>query len=288
MIIRRYSRKIDSRKYRGIRKWAERGVAKYVKLPEKCVITPADAGGVPAEWVCWQGADDGRVILFLHGGGYVFCSPFTHRDLVCRIARASAARALSLGYRLAPEHPHPAAVEDALAAYRWLLESGTDPSRITVMGDSAGGGLTLALLQTLRDRKLPLPACAVCMSPWADLTCSSASFKKNSRKDPVLPAKVVPDFARMYVPDGDLARPSISPLFGDFSGLPPLLIHVGTDEILLDDSRGVAEMASKTGTAVELKIWPDMIHVFQSLAFLHPDARQSIQEIGEFVARRIP
>jgi len=179
-------------------------------------------------------------------------------------------------------------VEDALAAYRWLLDGGTDPSRIAVMGDSAGGGLTLALLQELRNRKMPLPACAVCMSPWADLTCSSASFTKNSRKDPMLPSKVVPDFARMYSSDGDPARPSVSPLFGDFSGLPPILIHVGTDEILLDDSRGVAEKALQAGTPAELKIWPRMIHVFQALAFLHPAARQSIREIGEFVERHIP
>lgn len=288
LIIRYYSRRVESRKYRGMRKWEERMVAKYVRLPKKCAVTPADAGGVPAEWVDWQGADAGRTILFLHGGGYVICSPRTHREMICRIARASAARALSLDYRLAPEHPHPAALEDALAGYRWLLDSGTPPSRIAVMGDSAGGGLALALLQTARDRKLPLPACAVCLSPWADLTCSSASFRNNSRKDPLLPSKVVPDFARMYAPDGDLARPAVSPLFGDFTGLPPLLIHVGTDEILLDDSRGVAERAAKAGASVEIKIWPNMIHVFQALASMHPAARQSIREIGEFVARQIP
>lgn len=288
MVIRYFSRKTDSKKYRGMRRWEERMTAKYVRLPEQCRITPTDAGGVPAEWVSWEGADAGRVILFLHGGGYVICSPRTHRDMICRITRASSARALSLEYRLAPEHPHPAALEDALAAYRWLLDTGTPPSKIAVMGDSAGGGLTLSLLQALRDRALPLPACAVCLSPWADLTCSSSSFRKNSRKDPLLPARVVPDFARMYAPDGDLAQPSVSPLYGDFTGLPPLLIHVGTDEILLDDSTGVAEKAARDGASVELKIWPNMIHVFQALAFMHPAARQSIREIGAFVARHIP
>ncbi|MBN2159084.1 MAG: alpha/beta hydrolase [Spirochaetes bacterium] len=288
MIIRHYSRKTDAAKYRGMRKWEERMVAKYVKLPRKCVVVPEDAGGVPSEWVGWEGADAGRIILYFHGGGYVLCSPKTHRDLACRLARTCAARVLSVDYRLAPEHPHPAAVDDAISAYRWLLESGINPSRIAVMGDSAGGGLTLALLQKLRDRKLTLPACAVCMSPWADLTCSGSSMKENARRDPMLPPRVVADFARHYAAEKDLSLPSISPLFGDFAGLPPLLIHVGMDEVLLDDSRRVAEKASAAGVAVELKIWPKMIHVFQAMAFMLPQARQSIREIGEFIERHIP
>ncbi len=289
MIIRRYSRRCDSTKYKGMRKWEERAAAKYIRLPEKCQITQVDIGGLPAEWVHWKGADSGRVILYLHGGGYVLCSPRTHRDLVCRIARASGARALSIEYRRGPEHPHPAAVDDAVAAYLWLLKkSGIDPKRIAVMGDSAGGGLTLVFLQTLRDRKIPLPACAVCMSPWADLTCSGETHKTNRRKDPVLPAPVLPGFARLYAPGGDLSRPSVSPLFGDFASLPPILIHVGTDEILLDDSHRVTEKARQAGTAVELKIWPRMIHVFQAMAFMLPQARQAIREIGAFVERHIP
>jgi monoterpene epsilon-lactone hydrolase len=288
MIIRHYSKKADASKYRGMRKWEERLSAKYIRPPGKCLITPVDAAGVPSERVSWKGMDAGRVVLYLHGGGYVFGSPRTHRDLAWRIARACAAQLLVLEYRRAPEHPHPAAVEDAVSAYRWLLDSGTDHSCIAVMGDSAGGGLTLVLLQQLRDRKIPLPACAVCMSPWADLTCSGTSMKENSRKDPVLPPHLVAGFARHYAPEKDLSLPSVSPLFGDFSGLPPILIHVGTDEVLLDDSRRVAEKASKTGSAVELKIWPKMIHVVQALAFLLPQARQAIQEIGSFVERHIP
>jgi monoterpene epsilon-lactone hydrolase len=288
MIIRRWSNKADASKYRGMRKWEERLATTYIRLPRKCVVTPADAGGVPSEWVIWEGTDAGRVILYLHGGGYVLCSPRTHRDLACRLARACAARVLSIDYRLAPEHPHPAAVDDAVSAYRWLLDSGIKHSRIAVMGDSAGGGLTLVLLQQLRDRKIPLPACAVAMSPWADLTCSGDSMKQNSRKDPMLPPKVVAGFARHYAPEGDFSLPSVSPLFGDFSGLPPILIHVGTDEVLLDDSRRVAEKALKTGTTLELKIWPRMIHVFQAMAFILPEARQAIKEIGCFVERHIP
>jgi epsilon-lactone hydrolase len=288
MMIRRYSRRMDCTKYRGMRNWEERAAAKYIRLPEKCRITPVEVGSMPAEWLQWQGSDAGRIILYLHGGGYVLCSPRTHRDLICRIARASGARALSIEYRRGPEHPYPAAVDDAVAAYQWLLKNGTDPKRIAVMGDSAGGGLTLVLLQTLRDRKILLPACAVCLSPWTDLTCSGDTHKTNRKKDPLLPAPVVPGFARLYLPEGDLANPSVSPLFGDFANLPPILIHVGTDEILLDDSRCVADKAQKTGASVELKIWPRMIHVFQALAFMLPVARQAIREIGAFVERHIP
>ncbi len=287
-MIHRYSRRMDSTKYRGMRNWEERAAAKYIRLPEKCRITPVDIGGMPAEWLQWLGSDAGRVVLYLHGGGYVLCSPRTHRDLVCRLARACKARALSIEYRRGPEHPHPAAVDDAVAAYQWLLKNGIDPKHIAVMGDSAGGGLTLVLLQTLRDRKIPLPSCAVCLSPWADLTCSGGTHKTNKRKDPVLPAPILPGFARLYFPDGDLANPAVSPLFGDFVNLPPILIHVGTDEILLDDSRRVYDKARQAGTEVELKIWPRMIHVFQALAFMLPMARQAIREIGFFVDRHIP
>jgi acetyl esterase/lipase len=271
-----------------MRKWEEAAAARHIRLPEQCLVDPVAIGDLPAEWIEWRGADAGRVILYLHGGGYVLCSPRTHRDLICRIARACGARALSIEYRRGPEHPHPAALDDAVAAYRWLLKRGTDPKRIAVMGDSAGGGLTLALLQTLRRLKIPLPACAVCMSPWADLTCSGETHRTNMRRDPVLPAPVLPGFARLYLPEGDLANPAVSPLFGDFAKLPPILIHVGTDEILLDDSRRVAEKARQAGTAVELKIWPRMIHVFQAMAFMLPQARQAIREIGAFVERQIP
>jgi epsilon-lactone hydrolase len=283
-----YSRTIKIKNYVKIRKRLDLLASRFLRLPKTCSVTPADASGVPAEWVSWQGIEEGRTVLYLHGGGYVLFSPRTHRELVSRIARASGARALSLDYRLAPEYPHPAAVDDTVKAYKWLLECGVSPSSIAVMGDSAGGGLTLALLQILRDNKIPLPACAVCLSPWADLTCSGESHIKNSHIDPMLPQTKIRDYAKAYMQGGDLSQPSASPLFGDFSNLPPILIHVGTDEILLDDSRRVAEKASKTNTKIELKIWPRMIHVFQALAHFVPEGKQSIREIGEFVKRNIP
>jgi len=287
MIIRYYSRRTKSYHYKILRKRAELGISRILRQPGKCIVDPVNAGGVPSEFVSWQGANGNRTILYLHGGGYVICSPRTHRDLVWRIARAAKARMLSIDYRLAPENPHPAAVEDALAAYQWLLGSGTDPSRIAVMGDSAGGGLTLVLLQILRDRGIPLPACAVCMSPWTDLTCTGASVQENEKLDPLIRRELLEGYARYYVPEGDLSLPSISPLFGDFSKLPPILIQVGTDEVLLDDSRRIAEKIATSGTSVELQIWPRMMHVFQALTYFFPDAKKAISEIGRFVEKHI-
>jgi monoterpene epsilon-lactone hydrolase len=288
IIIRLFIRMLMPGDFKARRKWQERAATKFIRLPKQVTVTAVDAAGVQAEWIEWKGKDSARYILYLHGGGYVICSPRTHRDLVWRIARSSCARALLIDYRLAPEHPHPAAVEDALTAYRWLLESGVDPSRIAVMGDSAGGGLALVLIQQARRLHLPPPACAVCLSPWADLTCSGNSLRINSGKDPVIPSQAVPVFARLYLPEGDLAVPTASPLFGDFTDFPPVLIHAGTDEVLLDDARRVAEKISQAGAFVDLKIWPDMIHVFQALAFMLPEARNAIKEIGFFVKSRIP
>jgi acetyl esterase/lipase len=174
-----------------------------------------------------------------------------------------------------------------MKAYRWLLANGVDPARLAVMGDSAGGGLTLALLLALRDAGDPLPACAVCLSPWTDLTCSGASMRTHRGKDPLLDPESIAHYAGLYSPVGDFTRPYVSPLFGDFRGLPPLLIHVGGAEVLLDDSRRVAEKATAAGVPVELKIWPRMIHVFQALAFILPEARKAIREIGSFTSRHI-
>lgn len=286
-MVRFFTRKATAEKYRAIRRVTEKAVARYMRLPDRCVREDVMAGGIPAEWVSCRGHDSGRVILYLHGGGYVICSPATHRGMTYGIARKCGARALVIDYRLAPEHPHPAAVEDALAAYRWLLETGTDPSRLAVMGDSAGGGLTLVLLQQLRDRKLPLPACAVLLSPWTDLTCSGESMRRNKRKDPLIRPHFIKGFARLYAREEEYTLPSASPLFGDMSGLPPMFIQAGSIETLLDDSRRVADKALKCGTNVELEVWPGMIHVFQSLAPFLPEARQAISRIGAFVASHI-
>ena len=288
LIIRSRRRTIDHTRPIAIRKNAEKMVARYIRLPDRCTITPADANGVRSEWVSWQGSDSGRVIFYLHGGGYCICSPRTHRDLMWRLARACGARVLVPDYRLAPENPHPAAVDDAVKAYRWLLKSGVKPSRIAVMGDSAGGGLALVLLQQLRDKKIPLPACSVCLSPWSDLTVSGASMRTNRRRDPLFTREAIAYFALLYAPYRDLAKPSVSPLFGSFKGLPPLLIQVGSGELLLDDSCRVAEKASADGVNADITVWPGMIHVFQALAFTLKDARRAIRDIGRFVEKHIP
>lgn len=288
MLIRWQRKKTDYDRPVAIRSATEKLARRYLRMPLACMASEADAGGVSAEQVSWYGKNEGRTILYFHGGGYTFCSPRTHRPLVCRIARACGAKAFVPEYRLAPEHPHPAAVEDAVKSYRWLLKSGIKPHRIAVMGDSAGGGLALVLLQQLRDKKIPPPACAVLLSPWTDLTASGSSIQHNKRKDPLLEPIALQKFARYYVPDGTLDRPTASPLFGDFTKLPPLLFQVGECEILLDDVRRAAEKARASGVDSEITVWPGMIHVFQYLAPFLKDARKAIEDIGMFVKKHIP
>ena len=246
---------------------------------------PVQAGGVSAEWIEIPGASEDRVILYLHGGGYAIGSLDTHRDLVSRIARASKARALSIAYRLAPEHPHPAAVEDSTQAYKWLLANGIDPTRITIAGDSAGGGLTVATLVALRDAAEPLPAAGVCLSPWVDLEGTGESMKTRAEADPVVTPQGIRWMAKFYAGDKDPRTPLISPLHADLKGLPPLLIHVGTAEVLLDDSTRLAERAKAAGVDVVLEPWEDMIHVWHYFASMLPEGQQAIDRIGEFIVQ---
>ena len=253
-------------------------------------VIPADvkrekvsAGGVPAEWVVAENADPDRVILYLHGGGYVIGSINTHRELGSRLSRAAAARVLLIDYRLAPEHPHPAAVDDAVAAYRWLLSQGVNPSRMAIGGDSAGGGLTVATLVAVRDAGLPLPAAGVCLSPWVDLEGIGESMTTKAAADPMVQRDGLLKMAAAYLAGQNPRTPLASPLYADLSGLPPLLIQVGTAETLLDDSTRLAERARKSGVQVTLEPWEDMIHVWQAFASLLPEGRQAIDRIGEFV-----
>jgi len=244
---------------------------------------PVSAGGVKAEWVTAPGADAGRAVLYLHGGGYVIGSINTHRDLAARISRAAKARALVIDYRLAPEHPFPAAVEDSVAAYRWMLAQGLKPSRIAVAGDSAGGGLTVATLVAIRDAKLALPAAGVCLSPWTDLEGLGDSMKSKAAVDPMVQKEGLAEMAAHYLQGKDPRSPLAAPLYADLAGLPPLLIQVGTAETLLDDSTRLAERARKAGTKVTLEAWENMIHVFQIFAPMLDEAQQAIDKIGEFV-----
>jgi len=241
---------------------------------------------VAAEWLEPPSARDGATVLYLHGGGYVIGSPRSHRHLAAAIARSARASTLLPDYRLAPEHPFPAAVDDAVAAYRWLLDRGQTPERMVLAGDSAGGGLTVATLLALRDRGLPLPAAGVCISPWVDLTLSGASYDAKAATDPIVTRDGVTEMARAYLGQTEARTPLASPLFADLSGLPPLLIQVGSEEVLLDDSVALAKRAKTAGVDATLEIWPSMIHVWHWFLPMLDEAQAAIDVIGAFVQAR--
>ena len=248
-------------------------------------VEPVDAGGVPAEWMVPPGAMDARVILYLHGGGYVIGSPTDYRALVPRIAHVAEARALVLDYRLAPEHPFPAAVDDAVAAYRWLLAQEVAPDRIALAGDSAGGGLTIAALVAIRDAELPRPAAGVAISPWVDLEATGASMETNAAADPLVQKELLLNMAAAYLPDQDPHSALAAPLYAELAGLPPLLLQVGGAETLLDDTRRLAERARAAGVEVTDEVWPEMPHVWHMFASFLPDAAQACEQAGTFIKR---
>jgi len=242
-----------------------------------------DAGGVPAEWVAAPGHDAQRAVLYLHGGGYAIGSINTHRRLAYDISAASGARVLVIDYRLAPEHPFPAAVDDATTAWRWLLQQGLATSRLAIAGDSAGGGLTLATLVNLRDQKLGLPACAVAISPWVDLEGLGTSITTRSAQDPMVQKAGLLWMAGMYLNDKDAKTPLAAPLHADLKGLPPILVQVGTAETLLDDATRLAEKLHAAGGDVRLAVWPNMLHVFPLFAPILSEGREGCIEIGAFI-----
>jgi len=248
-------------------------------------VRPVDANGIPAAWV---GAPaEGPVVLFFHGGGYQAGSIRSHADLMDRIAGSSGFRVLGFDYRLAPEHRFPAALEDALAVYRWLLDSGVAPRSIAFAGDSAGAGLAMATLFAARDGQLPLPAAAVLLSPWLDMETTGESYETRAGVDPMTQRDKLRLMARTYLGrDGDPRNPLASPIHGDLSGLPPVLIHVGDHETVLDDSRAFARMAAASGSDVEVVVWDEMIHHFQAFPEL-AETRLSIEQIAAFLRRHV-
>lgn len=256
-------------------------------IPEGTRTAAVDAGGVPAEWVDAPGDRRDPVILYLHGGAYTVGSVRSHRALVARLAAACGARGLTVDYRLGPEHPFPAAVDDAVAAYRWLLGGGVEPGRVVVAGDSAGGGLTVATLLALRDQGDPPPAGGVCISPWTDLACTGESMTSRAAEDPMVQRDGLLDMAAAYLAGQDPRAPLASPLYAELRDLPPLLVHVGTAETLLDDATRLAGRAREAGVAVELEVWDDMIHVWHAFAPLLPEADEAIARIGEWVRGRL-
>ena len=255
--------------------------------PAGARVTPVDAGGSPAAWVAPASADSGAVIYYLHGGGYVFGAMDTYRDLLGRLTRLTGARALWLDYRLAPECPFPAAVDDALAGYRWLLAQDVVPDAIVFAGDSAGGGLALATMLAARDHGLPLPAGAALLSPWTDLTGESETAISRAAVDPMLIGANIAEGGQRYLAGADPRHPLASPLFADLRGLPPLLIHVGDNETLLDDSRLLAERAQAARVEVTLRVWRGMFHVFPIFPSLLPEAREAVDEMVSFILSRV-
>lgn len=247
--------------------------------------TPAEVGGVPGLWTERGGED--ATLLYFHGGGYIIGSAAGYRDFAARLSAACGARVFAADYRLAPEHPHPAALDDAVACYRALLAGGVEPARLVVAGDSAGGGLTLATLMALRDAGDPLPAAAVCLSPWTDLSGSGDSVRSNAQADPMITPQALEFMAGHYAPGQDLSAPALSPVFGDFAGLPPMLLLVGDTEILRDDASRIADGVRAAGGEVRYEAWRGMPHVWPTFARFLPEGRAAVTQIGEFVRARV-
>jgi len=255
-------------------------------MPEGSLTQPVAAAHVPAEWLYAPDSDESRVLLYLHGGGYLLGSISTHRSLAARIAEAAGIRALIIDYRLAPEHPFPAALEDAVAAYDFLLDQGFAPERVAIGGDSAGGGLAIASLVALRDSNRPLPGAAIALSPWTDLDATGESIL--ARADPMLGSRDdLLATASLYLNGADSRTPTASPLYADLAGLPAIAIQVGTADKLLDDSTRIADRIRSVGGQVELEVFEDLIHVFQSLAPHVPESLEAIGKLGSFLKRHL-
>jgi acetyl esterase/lipase len=255
-----------------------------VPAPDGVDVEPTELGGRPAEWLVPHGVGRDRVVVYLHGGGYCEGSLRTHRNLGGRVALAAGMAVCALDYRLAPEHPFPAAVDDVVAAVDHLVAAGTAPGSIALAGDSAGGGLTVAALVARRDAGRPMPAAGVCLSPWTDLTQSSPTYESRAELDPMCTRDGLDQMADAYLAGADRTTPLASPVFADLTGLPPLMIEVGDDEVLLADATALAERARAAGVAVALTIWTDMIHVFHAFpGELVPESDESLAAVGGFL-----
>lgn len=261
--------------------------AKAFILPSDVEVQPVDANGVKAEWTSTPDADPSSAILYLHGGGYVICSLESHRHLVAEAGRAAGTRTLAIDYRLAPEHPFPAAVEDTVAAYRYLLDGGLKPNRIALAGDSAGGGLVVGSMLAIREAGLPLPACGWCISPWVDMEAQGHSFIDRAETDPTVQKETILMMANLYLGGANPRHPHAAPIYGDLRGLPPLLIQVGAVETLLDDSIALARKAGTADVPVDLQIWPEMIHIWHIFHPMLTAGRRAIAAGGSFVRNAI-
>jgi len=263
---------------------------KYVRaLPKHIQVEKIQCNGVSCEWIsdAANDANKRQVLMYLHGGGYVVGGPDSHRDLAWRLAETIGCRLLLVDYRLAPEHPFPAAIDDASNCYRWLLDNGYPATDIALAGDSAGGGLVAASLLKFKTLELPQPRCAALLSPWLDLTASGDSVQTNQYADPMISANSLASMAQLYLGQADASQPLASPIFGDLTYLPPVLVHVGSTELLLSDAERFAQALEQQGGEAIIKIWAEVPHVFQMFAAFMPEAKQSIKEIGEFIAAQL-
>lgn len=248
---------------------------------------PVTIGEMKAEWITPSDADNTKVLLYFHGGGYATGSPNTHRGLVSQIAKAAGIKALLIDYRLAPEHKYPAPIEDATTAYEYLLGLGYAAHNICFGGDSAGGGVTIGTLCYLRDNNMPLPKSAICISPWLDLTMTSGTFNDHKHIEPMLTPEAFPIWIKNYLGDADPKSPYASPIFHSLKNLPPVYVQVGDEEVLLDDSRNFAAKAKADGSYVLLEIYPKKFHVFQAFYILLPKAREANKKLGEFIKAKL-
>jgi len=273
--------------------WAERRqrldeVGSHWPVADDVTLTQVDVSGVPGEWSIVPGSDPSRILLYLHGGGYCSGSILSHRRLVSEAGRAAGSRTLAIAYRLAPEHPFPAAVTDAMTAWQFLRGQGIPAARIAIGGDSAGGGLAIALIIRLRDAREDLPACAWLVSPWTDLTMSGATLATKDAVDPLIHKGYLEELAAAYLDAGmDRKDPRVSPLYADLRAFPPILIQVGSAEVLLEDATRFAAVAGAADVPMTLEIWPHMIHAWHLWnAHLEP-GRRALVNAGAFIQRHL-
>ncbi|MEI7885367.1 MAG: alpha/beta hydrolase [Clostridia bacterium] len=265
----------------------EKSAAKMAKIPIGVEIQPADFPNFYAEWLIPRECKKEQVILYFHGGGFVMGTSKDHRGLVAKFVEKCGVQALTFDYSLAPEHPFPAAINDGVAIYEWLLSSGYQGQNIIIAGDSAGGGIALSTILVLKDKKLALPAAIVVFSPCTDLTCSGESHKTKAKLDPATPQGATETYTSYYIGESDPSDPYMSPLFGNLVGLPPLMIQVGENETLLDDAVRLAKNAENAGVEVQLHLWEGMFHCFPLMAPMFPEATQAMNEVCQFIQKKL-
>ena len=265
------------------RRFAKRA-GRLCKVPKSCIHEAIHIKHVPCEWIIHQSARNSQnVILYFHGGAYVLGGVKTHYDVAAKLSEATQSKVLLVDYRLAPEDPFPAALNDAMDCYRYLLGQKFDARNIVLAGDSAAGNLTLVSLLKIREENLPMPAAGVCFSPWADLTHSGESIKTNAHSDTMINMRVIPQVADMYAKGSSLTNPLVSPWFADFHGLPPLFINASSSEVLFDDATRLAKKAQAQGVTVQLSTKADMPHAYPGMCRALPEARETIKDVADFL-----